>query len=92
LNAQERTIYREIVRTAAAGSLANSDRMTVEVCAKLMHKLRSAETLPRSSELTLLLNTLSKLGMNPVDRARLDLSLSPEPKKENDPWDELLNQ
>jgi hypothetical protein len=88
---EEKRTWMAIVDAAPQGALANSDVFAIELTTKLLCKLRNSLALPRPSELTLLLNALSRLGLTPADRAKLDI-VAPEPeKKENDPWDELLS-
>lgn len=89
----KKKIWREIVANSPPGVLKNSDRMTVELAAHLMDKLRNDEEgILKASEYTLLLNVLAKLGMNPIDRTRIAATPPDKKEKAADPWAELLQQ
>lgn len=88
LTPEQKVIWREIVQTVPAGVLALSDRILVEVAVRAVERLRSGQ-IHRAAEITTLLRVLGKLGMSPIDRARL--SIQPEPEAPvNDPWESLL--
>jgi|ERR1700722_1802197 phage terminase small subunit len=88
LPATEKAIWAELTKAAQPGLLQRSDRLFLEVCCKLVARIRTAEN-PKSSEINSLTNILGKLGLNPTDRAKLDLETSTQPKTNPSPWDAL---
>jgi phage terminase small subunit len=87
LPAVEQAIWAELTKAAQPGLLQRSDRLFLEVCCKLVARMRATEN-PKSSEINALTNILGKLGLNPTDRAKLDLE-TPQPKTNPSPWDAL---
>jgi phage terminase small subunit len=86
----ESAVWRELSKAAPAGHLQNSDRFFVELCCRLIVRMRTGCFKP--SENNSLANILSKLALNPVDRAKLNLlpTASPTRKSEQDKlWDSL---
>lgn len=74
LSPAERRAWREVVKQAPAGVLSGSDRLFVEQIARLLAEQWSAGVdfpVTRAKRLDVL---LGKLGMNPSDRARLEVS------------------
>lgn len=65
----ERACWDEIVGIAPNGVLYDSDRLGVEITAKLLAKYRRDEHLP--AELTALRASLSSLGLWPADRSKI---------------------
>ena len=86
----ESAVWREISKVAPAGHLHSSDRFFVELCCRIVVRMRTGCFKP--SENNSLANILSKLALNPVDRAKLNLfpPESPAAKAEQDKlWDAL---
>jgi phage terminase small subunit len=81
----ERIIWAELVRVSQPGVLQRSDRFFLELCCRMIARMRTADSKP--SEYNSLANILAKLGMNPADRAKLDLP--PVSPTEKSAWDEL---
>jgi len=85
-----RDIWKELVKAAQPGLLQRSDKFFIELCCNVVFRMRAPDTKP--SELNALASILSKLAMNPSDRAKLDL---PSPTKtsakseEEKQWDAL---
>jgi phage terminase small subunit len=84
----ERTIWAEVVKNAPEGLLGRPDRIIIEVCCKLIAQMRTADL--KISELNALISTLSKLGMDPASRKKMNFQppLPAEPI-EKSAWDEL---
>ncbi len=87
LSAPERAIWRYIVKVAPPGALTSADAFTVELAAKLMHRVRT-DAAAKASEVAVLISLLGKLGLTPADRAKLDLPAS-APTDETDPWSQF---
>jgi phage terminase small subunit len=88
LPAVEQAIWAELTKAAQPRLLQRSDRLFLEVCCKLVARMRTAEN-PKSSEINSLTNILGKLGLNPTDRTKLNLEQLPEPTVKTSPWDAL---
>lgn len=87
----ERAVWAELVRAAPPGLLQRSDRLVLEVLSKLVVRMRTSSD-PKSSELNSLVNVLTKMGLTPVDRTKLNLESPPEPSAqaaEDARWAEL---
>jgi hypothetical protein len=90
LTAAEEAVWAELVRTAHPGLLTRSDRLTMEIAAKLIVRMRTEDT--KISETNALLSVLSRLGMNPAARLRMSLQplgLPAKPSKQTAELDEL---
>lgn len=78
LTANEKDMWRDIVKRVPDGLLTNSDVYVVEICAVLMVKLRDVGPVEMGSSLmTRLSSELKQLGLSPAARA----SLNVEPEK-----------
>jgi phage terminase small subunit len=84
LNAEERKCWRELVRTAPFGVLADCDGWEVEIASCLMAQYRADRAGMPASRLGLLHSVLSKFGFNPSDRSRVQVP----PTKEKNPFDD----
>jgi hypothetical protein len=73
LEAGEKAVWTELVRVAHPGLLARSDRLILEIAAKLIVRMRTSDA--KTSELNALLSVLGKMGMTPA--ARLKMNLQP---------------
>lgn len=67
----ESAVWRELMKRTPRGYLQSSDRFFVEAACRLITRIRAGEV--KASELNAVMNVLSKLGLNPVDRAKLNL-------------------
>ena len=74
------------MRAAQPGLLQRSDRFYLELCCRLVARMRAGAV--KSSEMNSVANVRSKLAMNPTDRAKLNLEPPAKPK-EKSPWDAL---
>ena len=72
LTAREVTAWRELSSLAPPGVLTNADRWLVEVCSRLMAKMRKSGL--GSGELAQLLQALYRLGLSPTDRPRVSVA------------------
>lgn len=74
LDAAQRAAWREIVNQAPEGVLTGSDRLAVELAAVLLAEFRTAPAEFQAARLARLESLLSKFGMNPSDRSRLNIA------------------
>lgn len=65
--------WDELVANACPGVLGNSDRLWIEITARLLCEYREAPESMTGVRIGLLLSGLSKLGMSPSDRTRLQV-------------------
>ena len=89
LNAQEKKCWRELVAYAIPGTLTEADRWICETACVLMARLRSDSAGCNATQITALVNTIGRLGMTPVDRARL--GGAPPEDKQKSPFSEFIN-
>jgi len=93
LQAAEKAAWAELVRVAHSGLLTRSDRVILEIAAKLIVRMRTSDA--KTSEFNALLSVLAKLGMTPAARLKmnlqpLELPANPVAKSEEDKvWDQL---
>jgi hypothetical protein len=80
-DAAQKAAWKEIVTNAPPDVLTCTDRVIVERVARLIAKMRD-NTLS-TAEGSQLLSGLGRLGMTPVDRARLSVTPRKEQKPEN---------
>jgi phage terminase small subunit len=71
LQATERAVWAEVVRSAPEGLLGRPDRIALEVATRLIVKMRTGDYKP--SDVGALLNVFTKLGMTPAARQKLNL-------------------
>ena len=86
LTSNETTLWAEIEKIAPAGLLTPCDRLAVELACKVMLRLRNETGAMKASEIAILLNVLSRLGLTPADRARLDIPVPAQKPNGPDPW------
>jgi phage terminase small subunit len=79
LSPAESAVWRELMKLTPRGHLQSSDRFFVEVACRLITCMWAGEV--KASELNAVMNVLSKLGLNPVDRAKLNLVPARPPGK-----------
>jgi phage terminase small subunit len=82
----EQHIWKELVRCSQPGVLQRSDRFFLELC----RRMRAPDS--KNSEINTLAKILSKLGMTPEDRSKLDLQVpitSATKSEEDKAWDAL---
>ena len=84
-----KNIWAELIAQLPAGHLQSADRFLLEVVTGLMAKQRNRRALITKGEVSLLINALSKLGLTPVDRARVIIPVKPKASVYSQGWDEL---
>lgn len=84
-NDSEKAIWFELKRIAPDKVLTGADRWLVEVCCKIMARLRSEGIGGRYGvtvgEVSQLMQGLSRMGLTPADRSRI--SIPREPAEDN---------
>ena len=89
LTKEQKKIWRELVRIAPPGVLANCDRWIVERCVQLVAKMRAGNLM--ALEGSQLITCLSKLGMTPVERSKVSPVLqTPQSATQTNPEDEFV--
>lgn len=70
-----KNIWAELIGQLPEGHLQSADRFLLEIVTGLMAKQRNRRTPITKGETSLLMNALSKLGLTPVDRSRVIISV-----------------
>jgi len=70
LSRELKAAWREISRAAPCGVLTGADRVAVELAARLLVRIRTADTFT-AADANGLRSLLSSLGMTPADRSRV---------------------
>jgi hypothetical protein len=78
LSVAQKNIWYEIVSQLAEGHLQSGDRMLLELVVSLVAKQRNRRVRITKGEQALLLTSLVKMGLSPVDRNRVTIP----PKKD----------
>lgn len=84
-----KNIWAELIAQLPSGHLQSADRFLLEIVTGLMAKQRNRRTVIAKGELSLLINALSKLGLTPVDRARVIIPVKPKASVYSQGWDDL---
>ncbi|WP_433972765.1 hypothetical protein [Tunturiibacter lichenicola] len=71
LQPAEKAAWVELVRIAHPGLLARSDRIVVEIAARLIVRMRHPDA--KTGDYNALLTVLGKLGMTPASRLKMNL-------------------
>lgn len=87
LDAEQKKVWKEIVSNAPEGLLGSCDSIAIELCVRLVCKMRNDSEKWTSTDASQLANMLGKLGGTPSDRQRLNVA-GPVEKKDSE-WDEL---
>jgi phage terminase small subunit len=85
----EQKVWAELAKAAPKGLLQRSDRIFMELVARMVVRAR---TSGKTADVNALVSVLSKLGFTPTSRVRLDLAPPVEPKDkyaQDSAWDEL---
>ncbi len=80
-------IWKELASSIPSGVAGKSDRQVLEMASRLLHQFRS-DPLMQSSRLAILMQLLSRLGLDPQARTRLQVEQTPAPKPD-DEWNFL---
>lgn len=83
--------WREIAEALSPGVAGNSDRIAVEIVARLLARLRSADGIT-AAELSCLHRGLASLGMTPTARSKVAPPVREPKPAVPDPWDALTPQ
>ena len=90
LTAAEKKVWKELAATIPAGVAGESDRISVEIASRLLHQFRTNAHTMQSSRISLLMGMLSRLGLDPQARTRLQTSPPAQPKP-TDPLTEYMS-
>lgn len=80
-------VWRELAKAIPAGVAGSSDRMTVEIASCLLTQFRAAPVTMQASRIALLMQLLSRLGLDPQARTRMQVPTAPETP--DDEWSYL---
>lgn len=83
LDADQQKVWREIVSNAPEGLLGSCDAIAIELCVRLVCKMRNNPDKWTSTDAGQLANIMGKLGGTPGDRQRLNVA-APVEKTERD--------
>lgn len=87
LSAEQRDIWKEIVKAAPKNVLTEADRFGLEICSVLLNQFRLDPVEFPAAKLVRLETLLGKFGMTPSDRAKV---AGPAQKKpQGNPFDGL---
>lgn len=78
-------VWKEIVSAIPAGVAGAADRMAIEMASRLMHQFRTEPDM-QASRIAILMNLLSRLGLDP--QARTKLQVGGGASKDAEPTDE----
>jgi len=85
LSKEEKSAWHELVAIAPPGVLKNADRMVVELASRLLARVWKEGIGGRSGlapgELSMLEKLLSKMGMSPADRSKVDFTKDGSPDR-----------
>lgn len=86
-DAAHKTIWCEISSSIPTGVAGKSDRQVVEMAVRLLYQFRT-DLAMQASKLAILMNLLSRLGLDPQARTRLEIETE-APQEERDEWSGL---
>lgn len=86
MDREEKAAWRELAALLPDGVAYNSDRWAMKQLVRLM--VKSDRKMTSSSEEGLILSYLTKFGLTPADRPRVQA----KPEKPNNEWDDLAVQ
>jgi phage terminase small subunit len=86
LDAKAKTIWKELSKILPAGVAADCDRLAFELVVTLMSRFRDGSI--RGFELTVMNSLLSRFGLTPADRSRVQVQ--PPKSDDHDEWSDLL--
>lgn len=73
LDAETKKLWKELAKAIPAGVAGASDRLTVELAAQLLSQFRAAPATMQASRVSLLLTLMSRLGLDPQARTKLQV-------------------
>jgi phage terminase small subunit len=74
LSPAQKAIWKELLKQVPDGVLTNADRIIFELACRLTHKMRTEEFT--SSNAAQLVSCLSRLGLSPADRSKVQVDPS----------------
>lgn len=85
LSAAEQAIWDEIISIGFPEAMGQSDRVALELLARLIHAMRTRFDELNAAQLARLNVLLGQFGMTPADRARISV----QPPKQRSPFDDM---
>lgn len=86
LTLDQKLAWKELEAMVVPGLLTKTDRLVLEMIARLLVKLRDGTI--KTQEVSILTTLIGKLGMSPADRAKVSVVAN---SKTDDPFDFLDN-
>jgi phage terminase small subunit len=77
-------VWKELASSIPTGVGGKSDRQVVEMASRLLNQFRT-DPLMQASRIAILMQLLSRLGLDPQARTRLQVEQKPTPKPD-DEW------
>lgn len=74
----QKTIWDEVVAVSVPGVLGDTDRLALEVLAKLIDTMRRDFESMTAAQITQLINLCGRFGMTPVDRMKIQVPGKPK--------------
>lgn len=81
----EKQIWKEVVKNSIPDILTSSDRIMLELFCMIMAKIRNRDIV-KSSELSILVNISSQMGMSPISRTKLSIPDNKHGIDSNNPY------
>lgn len=89
LTTEVKSAWREIAKSIPAGVAGKSDRLTVEMASRLLYQFRTEPNM-QASRISLLMQLMSRLGLDPQARTRMHVETQPDKTpKDTDEWSTL---
>lgn len=88
LDAETKRVWKELAKSIPLGVAGASDRLTVELAAQLLSQFRAAPATMQASRVSLLLTLMSRLGLDPQARTKLQVEPTTA-EKADDEWSTL---
>ncbi len=89
LSANEKKVWREISNAIPEGIAGKADRFALEMCSRLLQQFRTDPDM-QASRIAVLLQLLSRLGLEPQARTKLQVAEKPA-VKQDDEWSAIIN-
>lgn len=79
LSADAKKVWKELAAVIPVGVAGEGDRTLLEIAANLLSQFRADPAAMRSSRLSLLLQTLGRLGLDPQARTKIQVEVPAKP-------------
>jgi phage terminase small subunit len=89
-NAALKKVWDEVSSSIPAGVAGGSDRLVIEMASRLMHQFRTDPEMS-SAKVAILMNLLSRLGLDPQSRTKLQVDGAEEKNNQADEWSGIIN-